>query len=88
MAYNLLKFVTSTKQYRIAGKIERSENTIGYHFVNTGDVIVWINNLPLYPSGVLDTMYAGYQDDSNYQITFDIASGTNPELTTIEFQQK
>jgi hypothetical protein len=33
-------------------------------------------------------MYAGYQDDSNYQITFDIASGTNPELTTIEFQQK
>jgi len=86
--YELLKFTTNTRFYNKAGSIERSLDDIGYHFVNTGSVIVYINSLPLYPSGVLDTMYAGYKDESLYNIKFDTASGTNTELLVLTYQQK
>lgn len=86
--YELLQFTTNTRFYNQAGAIEKNPSDIGYHFVNTGSVIVYINSLPLYPSGVLDTMYSGYKDESLYNIKFDTAAGTNPELLVLTFQQK
>jgi len=86
--YDLLEFDTNTKTYTTAGKIEKNPNDLGYHFVNTGSVIVYINNLPLYPSGVLDTMYAGYKDTSLYSIKFDTTAGTNTQLLVFTYSQK
>lgn len=86
--YELLKFTTNTRFYSQAGAIEKSNDDLGYHFVNTGSVLVFINSLPLYPSGVLDTMYAGYKDESLYNIKFDLAAGSNPELLVLTYQQK
>lgn len=84
----LIKFTTSTKVYTEAGVVERDPNTLGFHFVNTGAVIVYINNLPIYPSGVFDTMYSGYKDVSKYSFKFDTTiPGSNTELTTITFNQ-
>jgi hypothetical protein len=86
--YDLLKFTTNTKTYNKAGAIERDINDLGFHFINTGGVLCFINNIPLYPSGVLDTMYAGYMDTSLYNVKFDTSAGTNPELTVLTFTQK
>lgn len=85
--FDLVEFDTNFKSYREAGAIIRDENTIGYHIVNTGDCIAYVNNFPLYPSGVLDTMYSGYQDKSLYNIKFDVA-GVNPEITVITFNKR
>lgn len=86
--FDLIKFTTDTKQYRQAGAIIREKQTLGYHFVNTGSVICYINNLPLYPSGVFDTMLIGYKDTSLYNIRFDISTlPANTELTVITFNQ-
>lgn len=87
--FDLLKFTTDVKTYDQAGKIDRTENAIGFHFINTGSVIVYINNFPLYPSGILDTMYSGYSDQGIYTIRFDTAVVPipNPELTVITFNQ-
>lgn len=85
--FDLVPFDTSFKSYRQAGAIIRDESTIGYHIVNTGDCMAYVNNFPLYPSGVLDTMYSGYQDKSLYNIKFDVG-GVNPELTVITFNKK
>mgnify|MGYP006275271153 CR=1 FL=1 len=89
MAVEFVKFKTSYKTYDIAGAILREEDTLGYHFINTGDVICWINGFPLYPSGVLDTMISGYQDTSLYTIKFDnsISPTPNPELGVITFNR-
>jgi hypothetical protein len=86
--YELLNFTTNVKTYNAAGAIERNESDLGYHFINTGSVLCFINNIPLYPSGVLDTMYAGYADTSLYNVKFDLTAGTNPELTVLSFTQK
>jgi hypothetical protein len=86
--YELLNFSTNTKIYNQAGKIEQNKDDIGYHFVNTGSVICYVNSLPLYPSGVLDTMYAGYKDNSLYTIKFDTAAGTNTELLVLTYTQQ
>lgn len=85
--FDLVEFDTNFKSYREAGAIIRDENTIGYHIVNTGDCMAYVNNFPLYPSGVLDTMYSGYQDKSLYNIKFDVA-GVNPEITVITFNKR
>ena len=66
--FQLVEFTTDTKTYTKAGAITRELTALGYHFVNTGGCIVCINNLPLYPSGVLDTMYIGCKDKSLYNI--------------------
>jgi len=89
MAIELVNFVSSNKTYNKPGTILRQKETIGYHFVNTGDVIVFINGLPLHPSGVWDTMYPGYRDVSLYTIRFDnsILPVVNPELTVIMYSQ-
>lgn len=87
---DLVKFTTSFKTYTQAGAILREETTLGYHFVNTGGVIVYINNFPLYPSGILDTMYSNYMDVSKYTIRFDtsVTPIPNPELTVIMFNKE
>ena len=87
--FDLVEFTTDTKTYNVAGAIVREPSALGYHFVNTGSVIVYINNLPLYPSGVLDTMYSGYKDKSLYNIRFDasVIPIPNPELTVITYNQ-
>jgi hypothetical protein len=85
--FQLVEFTTDTKTYTKAGAITRELTALGYHFVNTGGCIVYINNLPLYPSGVLDTMYIGCKDKSLYNIRFDATSLVNPELTVITFNQ-
>jgi hypothetical protein len=85
--FQLVEFTTDTKTYTQAGAITREPTALGYHFVNTGGCIVFINNLPLYPSGVLDTMYIGCKDKSLYNIRFDATSLVNPELTVITFNQ-
>lgn len=86
---NLTKFTTGVKTYSISGTIERDSNTLGYHFINTGGVIVYINNIPVYPSGVLDTFYPFSKDVSKYTIRFDtsVLPIPNPELTCIIFNQ-
>jgi len=86
--YDLLKFTTNTRFYNKAGAIERSADDLGFHFINTGSVLCFVNNIPLYPSGVLDTMYAGYKDESLYNVKFDSTGGTNTELLVLTFQQK
>lgn len=85
MLAQLIKFTTQTRKYSASGGIYKDKNTIGYHIVNTGGCLVQVNGLPLYPSGVLDTMYSGYQDISQYNILFE-AGGSNPEVTVITFQ--
>jgi len=88
MNNQLVKFTTNTKTYNKAGSIEKNDSVLGYHFVNTGSIICFVNNLPLYPSGVLDTMYANYKDRSLYNIRFDLASGTNAELLVFTYEEK
>lgn len=85
--FDLVEFDTNFKSYRQPGAIIKDANTIGYHIVNTGDCIAYINNFPLYPSGVLDTMYSGYKDKSLYNIKFAVG-GTNPEVTVITFNER
>lgn len=87
--FQLVEFTTDTKTYNQAGAIVREPNALGYHFVNTGSTIVYINNFVLYPSGVLDTMYVGCKDKSIYNIRFDasVQPIVNPELTIITFNQ-
>lgn len=87
--FDLLEFTTDVKTYNQPGAIITEKTAIGFHFVNTGSVIVFINNFPLYPSGVLDTMYIGCKDKSKYNIRFDtsVVPIPNPELTVITFNQ-
>lgn len=85
--FNLVNFDTTFNSYREASAIETNENVLGFHIVNTGDCVAYINNFPLYPSGVLDTMYSGYSDRSLYRVKFE-AGGVNPEITVITFNQK
>jgi hypothetical protein len=87
--FQLVEFTTDTKTYNAAGAIVREPTALGFHFVNTGSTIVYINNLPLYPSGVFDTMFMGYKDKSLYNIKFDssVQPIVNPELTVITFNQ-
>jgi hypothetical protein len=87
--FKLVQFTTDTKTYNKAGALIKEPNALGYHFVNTGSCIIFINNLPLYPSGVLDTMYSGYKDLSTYNIRFDasVLPIPNPELTVITYNQ-
>ncbi|MBW7844865.1 MAG: hypothetical protein H3C45_04340 [Bacteroidia bacterium] len=87
MNFELVKFDTVTKTYNTNGAIHTDAKVLGYHIVNTGSCIVWVNNLPLYPSGVLDTMYSGYKDASLYNLRFEVG-GINPEVTVITFNQK
>ena len=87
--FQLLEFTTDTKTYSQAGDIYRDEKVLGYHIINTGTVIAYINNTILYPSGVLDTMYSGYKDKSKYSIKFDttVQPVLDPEITVITFNQ-
>ena len=87
--FKLVEFTTDTKTYNLAGALVKEPTALGYHFVNTGSCIIYINNLPLYHSGVLDTMYSGYQDKSTYNIRFDasVLPIPNPELTVITYNK-
>jgi hypothetical protein len=87
MNYQFVEFTTDFKTYSIAGDIFKDENVLGYHIVNTGNCVAYINNFPLWPSGVLDTMLIGYKDKSKYTIRFDTASPINPEITVITFNK-
>jgi hypothetical protein len=79
------EFTTDFKTYSKAGDIFRDDNILGYHIVNTGNCVAYINNFPLWPSGVLDTMFQGYKDKSKYTIRFDNTTPVNPEITVITF---
>jgi hypothetical protein len=79
------EFTTDFKTYSKAGDIFRDDNVLGYHIVNTGNCVAYINNFPLWPSGVLDTMFQGYKDKSKYNIRFDNTTPVNPEITVITF---
>lgn len=83
MAQEAIKFVTDFRTYTQAGKVIRYDTTLGFHFINSGADLVFVNQFPLYPSAVLDTMIAGSQDMSVYQIRFD--GSVNPELSVITF---
>jgi hypothetical protein len=85
--FDLVPFDTSFRTYRTSGALLRDENTIGYHIVNTGNCIAFVNNFPLYPSGVLDTLYSGYQDFSLYNVKFEVGGGS-PEVTVITFNKR
>jgi len=87
--FELLEFAIDVKKYTTPGPIVTEKTAIGYHFVNTGNTIIFINQFPLYPSGVLDTMYMGCKDVSKYTIRFDtsVLPLVNPELTVITFNQ-
>jgi hypothetical protein len=87
MNYQFVEFTTDFKTYSIAGDIFKDENVLGYHIVNTGNCVAYINNFPLYPSGVLDTMLIGYKDKSKYTIRFDNVVPVNPEITVITFNK-
>ena len=87
--FEFVNFTTDVKAYQTAGDIFRNEDVLGYHIVNTGSCLVFINNFPLYPSGVLDTMLIGYRDKSKYTIRFDqsVQPVPNPEVTVITFSK-
>ena len=87
--FDFVEFTTNTKTYTIPGDILREEDTLGYHICNTGSCLAFINNFPLYPSGVLDTMLIGYKDKSKYTIKFDqsVLPLPNPEITVITFNK-
>jgi hypothetical protein len=87
MDINFVNFVTDFKTYTKAGDIFKDENVLGYHIVNTGNCVAFINNFPLWPSGVLDTMLIGYKDKSKYSIRFDNIAAVNPEITVITFNK-
>jgi hypothetical protein len=87
--FEFVEFTTDNKSYRVAGDIFKDDNVLGYHICNTGNCIAYINNFPLYPSGVLDTMLIGYKDKSKYTIRFDtsVLPIPNPEITVITFNK-
>ena len=87
--FELLNFRIDVKKYTEAGSTVTEPDAIGYHFVNTGSVLLYINQFPLYPTGVLDTMYMGCRDKSIYTIRFDqsVQPIPNPELTIITFNE-
>ena len=87
--FEFVNFTTDVKTYTFSGDIFRDENVLGYHIVNTGSCIAYINNFPLYPSGILDTMLIGYKDRSKYTIRFDtsVTPIPNPEITVITFNK-
>ena len=83
----MIEFTTDYKTYSQGGAIERDAQTLGYHFINTGSDICFLNNIPLYPSGVLDTMYIGYKDVSNWNVRWNNSAAINKELTVITFKR-
>jgi hypothetical protein len=86
--FEYVKFTTGVKAYREACTIDRDDNVLGYHLINTGSCICFVNQLPIYPSGVLDTMYTGSQDMTKYTIKFDgSGAAIAPELTVISFNK-
>lgn len=87
--FDFVEFTTDVKTYNKAGDIFKDDNVLGYHICNTGSCIVFINQFPLYPSGVLDTMLIGYKDKSKYTIRFDtsVIPVPNPEITVITFNK-
>lgn len=87
MDINFVEFTTDFKTYTQAGDIFRDANVLGYHIVNTGNCVAYVNNFPLWPSGVLDTMLIGYKDKSKYTIKFDPLTAVNPEITVITFNR-
>lgn len=87
--FQFVNFTTDVKAYQNAGDIFRNDDVLGYHIVNTGSCLVFVNNFPLFPSGVLDTMLIGYKDKSKYTIRFDqsVQPVPNPEVTVITFSK-
>ena len=67
----LQKFNVSSKNYQANAPIYRDLKTIGYKFVNTGNCIVYLNEIKLYPSDELSTFAPLMNDQTLYRVRFD-----------------
>lgn len=75
-------------------QIFRDEKTIGYIFINTGNVPVTLNNYLLLPSNSFKTYDSNLIDKTFWKATFDLintvytsCAQTNTELTTLIISQ-
>jgi hypothetical protein len=66
----------------------RNANTIGYLFINTGNTIVYLNNIALSPNGFLKTYEPGAADMTQWRVNFQapFQVGT-PQLTVLIYSK-
>lgn len=85
---SLIKITTESKDYTKAGNIDWSDKAVGYEFYNSGSTLLYINEMPLQPGSVLDTMYSGFQDVTKYRLRFDttVTPPINPRLTVVTYK--
>jgi hypothetical protein len=65
------KFNTAVMNYNTDGQIFRDAKTLGYAFVNTGNQVVYINQLQVLPGTCWKTFEPGMRDTSLYRIRFE-----------------
>lgn len=67
----MIRYNTSIINYNLDGAIFRDASTIGYIFANTGNQILYINNLQLLPGSCWKTLENGMIDVSLYRVRFE-----------------
>jgi hypothetical protein len=67
----MIRYNTSIINYNQDGAIFRDAATIGYIFANTGNQILYINNLQLLPGSCWKTLENGMIDVSLYRVRFE-----------------
>ena len=78
----MIKYNTSIINYNQDGTIFRDAKTIGYIFANTGNQILYVNNLQLLPGSTWKTLENGMMDTSLYRVRFE----ANPTYGTCATQ--
>lgn len=72
----------SVKNYNTNQPIYRDNNTIGYKFVNTGNCIVYVNEVKLNPCDELNTMFSGMRDQTLWRCRIVTTNTVNQSCST------
>lgn len=78
----MIKFNVSVKNYSTNAPIYRDDKTIGYKFINTGNSVVYINEVQLEPCDELDTFAATMKDCTLWKCRFDAVNNVNQQCST------
>lgn len=79
---NLIPFNISTKNYNTNQPIYRDAKTIGYKFLNTGNSIVYINEIKLFPQDEVCTVLPFMKDETLWKCRFDNTNSSNQQCST------
>ena len=88
-----MKFAISTIIYGTGSDgqyVWSNERVVGYMFINTGNCVISLNKVKLYPGGVLKTLEPGMVDTTKWQILldkFDSCATTNAQLTALIYEK-